>query len=63
MSSTLVLLAASISIRSIKLAEPTCKQFAQRLQGSGWMPSRQLMAFASSRATVVLPVPRSPENR
>ena len=63
MSSTLVLLAASISMRSRKLSRPTLRQFSHRLQGSGCTPSRQLIALARMRATVVLPVPRSPENR
>ena len=38
-------------------------QWSQAAQGSGCTPSRQLTALASRRAAVVLPVPRSPENR
>src|SRR5699024_8691111 len=62
-SSTPLLLAASISITS--LAEPSVMlmQMSHSLQGSPSGPKRQLRAFANIFAMLVLPVPRGPLNR
>ena len=63
------LLAPSSSTRSSALPSPNDLHDAQALHGSPglFLASAaffsQLIAFASKRAVVVLPVPRGPENR
>ena len=57
------LLAPSISRTSIERVSAISRQDGQALQGTGAGPLAQLSDFAMSRATVVLPTPRNPENR
>jgi len=64
MSSTLLLLAPSISMTSGLLPARMPVQQAQVPQGSGRGPlSRQFRQRARVRAAVVLPTPRAPEKR
>ena len=60
--STLLLLAASISMMSA-FCPAAVRQLSQSRQGSPFSGWRQLMALARIRAVVVLPVPREPQNR
>ena len=62
-SSTLVLEAASISIRSMKLPSSIDLQASQQPQGVLLTPFSQLRDFANSLARVVLPTPLVPVSR
>jgi len=62
-SSTLVLVAASTSIRSTKRPESISMQAEHFPHGRELMPVSQLRHFARMRASVVLPTPRVPEKR
>ena len=56
-------LAASISTRSRALPSLIAVQVRHSLHGSPSRGSRQLTAFASMRAVLVLPVPLGPQKR
>jgi len=62
-SSTLVLVAASTSIRSTKRPASISTQAEHFPQGLELMPVSQFRHFARIRARVVLPTPRVPENK
>jgi len=62
-SSTLVLVAASTSIRSTKRPESISMQAEHFPHGREVMPVSQFRHFARMRASVVLPTPRVPEKR
>ena len=63
MSSTELLDAPSISIRSGLVPPPMATQEVQVPQGFGVGPFSQFRALASALAAVVLPTPRAPQNR
>ena len=64
MSSTLLLEAASISIKSRNIPEFTERQWSHLLHGRmDKSDAIQFKAFANILATVVFPVPRGPEKR
>ncbi len=62
-SSTLLLLAPSISMTSTSSPEVMLRQMSQTSQGVGVGPFSQLRALARMRAAEVLPTPRAPVNR
>ena len=64
-SSTLLCEAASSSMTSREVPSVMATHDTQALHGSASLASRcvQLRALASSRAVLVLPVPRGPANR
>ena len=57
------LLAASISMRSSARDSLMARQRSQALSGSPLAGDTQLTALARTRAVLVLPVPRGPQNR
>ena len=61
--STLLLEAPSISKTSAEWPAVISLQDRHWLHGTGVGPCSQFMALANTRATVVLPVPRGPENK
>ena len=61
-SSIPLLLAASNSIMSNKVLAFADMHMVQELHGSPSESAKQLAAFASIRAVVVLPVPLGPQN-
>ena len=63
MLSTPVFEAASISITSGEWPAEISRQETHSLHGSPSRGFAQLIAFASSRAALVLPVPRGPQKR
>ena len=62
-SSTFVRDAASTSMRSTNRPSSMAVHAEHTPQGSATIPVSQFSAFASRRATVVLPMPRVPVNR
>ncbi len=62
-SSTLVLVAASTSIRSTNRPASISRHAEHVPHGVGVIPVSQLSAFARMRASVVLPTPRVPVRR
>ena len=62
-SSTLLLLAPSISTTSTSFPWMMLRQMSQASHGVGVGPFSQLSAFARMRAVEVFPVPRAPVNR
>ncbi len=63
MSSTLLWLAASCSMKSMARPSRKARQESHSLQGSPSTGEAQLAALAISRPRLVLPVPRGPVRR